>query len=111
MVLQRDNEELKQVIDKLMKHFPVDQLSPREVSDSGFDNAFRKYVNTRISSLEDKINDLRKEVEFLKSKKPFHHDSRRPEKEGTSKRFFPDTRDELYSPQRICERTSSGEGS
>ena len=67
--LQRDNKELKQGIDRLLKHFPVDQPLAREVSDSGLDNAFRKDVNTRISSLEDEINDLRKKS----SHKPLHH--------------------------------------
>ena len=67
--LQRDNKELKQGIDRLLKHFPVDQPLAREVSDSGLDNAFRKDVNTRISTLEDEINDLRKKS----SHKRLHH--------------------------------------
>ena len=31
------------------------------------------------------------------------------EKKGISKRFFPDTRDESYSAEGVCDRTPSGE--
>ena len=99
--LKRDNKEIKQGIYRLMQHFPVDQQLKslkREM--------IRKYsyLEGRLNKAESEIKDLRREVESLKSKeareetleekpnrKPFHHDSRRLEKEG------------------ICDRTSSGE--
>ena len=62
--LQRDNKELKQGIDRLLKYFPVDQPPTHEVSVSGLDNALRKDVN----------NDLRKKaLEKKSSHKPPHH--------------------------------------
>ena len=99
--LKRDNKEIKQGIYRLMQHFPVDQQLKslkREM--------IRKYsyLEGRLNKAESEIKDLRREVESLRSKKareetleekpnrkPFHHDSRRLEKEG------------------ICDRTSSGE--
>ena len=74
---------------------------------------------SRLSYLESVFNeassvnkDLRRELELSKSKevrKPFHHNSRRFEKKGISKRFFSDTRDESYSAEGVCDRTLSGE--
>ena len=74
---------------------------------------------SRLSYLESVFNeassvnkDLRRELELSKSKevrKPFHYNSRRFEKKGISKRFFHDTRDELYLAEGVCDRTSSGE--
>ena len=107
--LKRDNKEIKQGIYTLMQHISVDQQLKsfkREM------NSKLSYLESRLNELSSKNKDLRRELELLKSKevrKPFHYDSRRFEKKGISKRFFPDTRDELYSAEGVCDRTSSGE--
>ena len=117
--LKKDNKEIKQGIYRLMQHFPVDQQLKslkREM------NSKYSYLESGLNKALSEIKDLRRDLELLKSKearketleeksnrKPFHHDSRRLEKEGISKRFFSDTRDELYSAEGVCDRTSSGE--
>ena len=70
------------------------------------------YLESRLNEASSEIKDLRRELELSKSKevrKPFHYDSRRLKKEGNSKRFFSDARDELYSAEGVCDRTLSGE--
>ena len=107
--LKRDNKEIKQGIYRLMQHISVDQQL----------KSFKREMNSKLSYLESRLNelssenkDLRRELELSKSKevrKPFHYNSRRFEKKGIPKRFFHDTRDELYSAEGVCDRTSSGE--
>ena len=92
-----------------MQHISVDQQL----------KSFKREMNSKLSYLESRLNealsenkDLRGELELSKSKevrKPFHYNSRRFEKKGISKRFFHDTRDELYSAEGVCDRTPSGE--
>ena len=82
-------------------------------------SSVNKDLHSKLSYLESRLNealsenkDLRRELELSKSKevrKPFHYNSRRFEKKGIPKRFFHDTRDELYSAEGVCDRTSSGE--
>ena len=128
--LKRDNKEIKQGIYRLMQHISVDQqlksfkkeiYSRLSYLESRFNEAssVNKYLHSKLSYLESRLNealsenkDLRRELESSKSKevrKPFHYNSRRFEKKGISKRFFHDTRDELYSAEGVCDRTSSGE--
>ena len=82
-------------------------------------SSVNKDLHSKLSYMESRLNealsenkDLRRELELSKSKevrKPFHHNSRRFEKKGISKRFFSDTRDESYSAEGVCDRTLSGE--
>ena len=128
--LKRDNKEIKQGIYRLMQHISVDQqlksfkkeiYSRLSNLESKFNEAssVNKDLHSKLSYMESRLNealsenkDLRGELELSKSKEvrnPFHYNSRRFEKKGISKRFFHDTRDELYSAEGVCDRTSSGE--